>query len=37
LAVLGNATDTDLQGAALIHFDDSGVLSKKIAYFSKLP
>jgi hypothetical protein len=31
------ATDTDLQGAALIHFDDRGVLSEKIAYFSKLP
>ena len=31
------ATGTDLQGAALIHFDDSGVLSERIAYFSKLP
>jgi hypothetical protein len=31
------ATDTDLQGAALIHFDASGVLSERIAYFSKLP
>ena len=31
------ATDTDLQGAALIHFDESGVLSERIAYFSKSP
>jgi hypothetical protein len=31
------ATGTDLQGAALIHFDESGVISERIAYFSKLP
>lgn len=31
------ATDTDLQGAALIHFDDRGIISERIAYFSKLP
>ena len=31
------ATETELQGAALIHFDDTGILSEKIAYFSKLP
>ena len=31
------ATDTELQGAALIHFDETGILSERIAYFSKLP
>ena len=31
------ATGTDLQGAALIHFDDTGILSERIAYFSELP
>ena len=31
------ATDTDLQGAALIHFDDAGIISERIAYFSALP
>ncbi len=31
------ATDTELQGSALIKFDDTGILSERIAYFSKLP
>ena len=31
------ATGTDLQGAALIHFDGDGIISERIAYFSKLP
>ena len=31
------ATDTDLEGAALIHFNENGILSERIAYFSKLP
>lgn len=31
------ATDTDLQGSAMIKFDDTGVLCERIAYFSKLP
>jgi hypothetical protein len=30
-------TGTDLQGAALIRFDDGGVLSERIAYFTKDP
>jgi len=31
------ATGTNLQGAALVHFDETGILSERIAYFSKLP
>lgn len=31
------ATDTPLQGSALIKFSDDGILSERIAYFSKLP
>ncbi len=31
------ATDTPLQGAALVKFDHSGVVRERIAYFSKLP
>jgi len=30
-------TGTNLQGAALIHFDDTGILSERIAYFSSNP
>jgi hypothetical protein len=31
------ATGTDFQGSALIYFGDHGVISEKIAYFSRLP
>ncbi len=31
------ATDTDFQGAALIHFEKTGVISERIAYFTELP
>ena len=31
------ATGTDLQGAAQITFDATGVLTERIAYFTKLP
>lgn len=31
------ATGTDFQGSALICFGDHGVISEKIAYFSRLP
>jgi len=31
------ATGTDFQGSALVYFGDDGVISEKIAYFSKLP
>ncbi|WP_420587317.1 hypothetical protein [Ruegeria sp.] len=30
-------TGTDLQGSALIRFDDRGILSERIAYFTKDP
>ncbi len=30
-------TNTDLQGAALIHFDDAGIISERIAYFTTNP
>jgi len=30
-------TGTELQGAALIRFDDAGILSERIAYFTELP
>jgi len=31
------ATGTDFQGSALIRFGDRGVISERIAYFSRLP
>lgn len=30
-------TGTDFQGSALVKADDTGILSERIAYFSKLP
>ena len=30
-------TGTPLQGSAIVKFDDSGILSERIAYFTKLP
>ena len=31
------ATNTNFQGSALIKFSDAGVMSERIAYFSRLP
>lgn len=31
------ATETELQGAARIYFNETGIQSERIAYFSKLP
>jgi hypothetical protein len=31
-----HATGSDLQGAALIHFGEAGVISERISYFAKL-